>query len=71
MELTHIFNVASIVKRLKKKTTEPNLYEKVNQIFKGASTGTPALRAEVVDILRKQVDAYVQMIEDPSAPIPE
>lgn len=55
MLLYHIFNVSSIVARLNKDNLgEKNLYEKVNQIFKGAITGSPELVKNIQKIVKDQ-----------------
>lgn len=49
--MKHILSVAAIVKQIKKNKDVANLYEKVNQVLKGAVTGTPELVEEIKEIV--------------------
>lgn len=53
----HIFNLQRIVQKITRNKDVPNLYEKVNQIVKGATTGTPDLIEEVLEIVAAETKA--------------
>ena len=53
--MKHIFSVATIVQKIEKNKGVANLYEKVNQILKGAVTGSPELIEEVDQIISSEV----------------
>jgi hypothetical protein len=62
--INHVYNVASIANKIKRNKTEKNLYEKVNQIIKGAATGSQDLIAEVIEIIKSEDERAVKYLED-------
>lgn len=58
----HIYNVTAIVSMISKNMDERNLYGKILEILRGASTGSPELRAEVMEILQTKSNEMVEQI---------
>lgn len=66
----HIFNIKRIVDKIKenrakaKQPEEPNLYEKVNLIFKGAVMGSPELVDEIQLVIKEQASEATSFLKE-------
>lgn len=60
----NIYNCAAIVQKIQRNKNESNLYQKVNQILKGAATGTADLINEVNLIIVKEAEETYASLEN-------